>query len=106
MLYDLLIKGGTLIDPAQSIHAKRDVAFVNGAVACVGDDLPKGEAREVLDVTDRIVTPGLIDLHVTCSTALVITASNLILPASRKAPQQSSTPVRRVRTISPVFGSM
>lgn len=64
MLYDLLIKGGTLVDPAQSIHAKRDVAFANGAVACVGDDLPKCEAREVLDASDRIVTPGLIDLHV------------------------------------------
>ena len=45
MLYDLLIKGGTLVDPAQSIHAKRDVAFANGAVARVGEDLPKGDAR-------------------------------------------------------------
>lgn len=64
MGYDLIIKGGTLIDPAQSIHAKKDVAFVNGVVAAVGDGLPKSEAREVLDASSRIVAPGLIDLHV------------------------------------------
>lgn len=64
MTYDLLIKNGTLVDPAQSIHAKRDVAFANGIVAAVGEDLSKSDAREVLDARDRIVTPGLIDLHV------------------------------------------
>ncbi|MCZ6678029.1 MAG: amidohydrolase/deacetylase family metallohydrolase [Candidatus Poribacteria bacterium] len=64
MAYDLLIKGGTLIDPAQNIHATKDVAFANGVVAEVGDDLPKSDAREVLDASGRIVTPGMIDLHV------------------------------------------
>ena len=64
MNYDLLIKGGTLIDPAQQIHATRDVAFANGAVVEVGDNLPKSNAHEVLDAAGRIVTPGLIDLHV------------------------------------------
>ena len=64
MTYDLLIKNGTLVDPAQSIHVKRDVAFANGVVAAVGEDLSKSDAREVLDASDRIVTPGLIDLHV------------------------------------------
>ena len=63
MAYDLLIKGGTLIDPAQNIHAKRDVAFTNGVVAALGDDLPKSDAREVLDASERILTPGMIDLH-------------------------------------------
>ena len=64
MGYDLIIRGGTLVDPAQSIHVKRDVAFANGIVAAVGEDLSKSDAREVLDARDRIVTPGLIDLHV------------------------------------------
>ena len=64
MTYDLLIKGGTLIDPAQNIHAHKDVAFAQGVVAAVGDDLPRGEARAVLDASGRIVTPGMIDLHV------------------------------------------
>ena len=64
MKYDLLIKGGTLIDPARNIHAQMDVAFSAGLVAAVGDDLPKQEARTVLDASGRIVAPGMIDLHV------------------------------------------
>lgn len=64
MTYDLLIKGGTLVDPAQKLHAQKDVAFAGGVVAAVGDDLPKAEAREVIDASGRILTPGMIDLHV------------------------------------------
>ena len=64
MIYDLLIKGGTLVDPAQGIHQASDVAFSAGKVAAVGPDLPKTESREVIDAGGLIVTPGLIDLHV------------------------------------------
>src|SRR5437867_10296889 len=64
MPYDLLLKGGTLIDPAQGIHAARDVAFAGGRVAAVGEELPRADAAEVLDCSGRLVTPGLIDLHV------------------------------------------
>lgn len=64
MAYDLLIKGGTLVDPAQNIHANKDVAFSNGVVAEVGEDLSKTGAQEVLDASGCLVTPGMIDLHV------------------------------------------
>jgi dihydroorotase len=64
MNYDLLLKGGTLINPAQGIHARRDVAFAGGKVAAVGDDLASAEAHQTLDATGCLVTPGLIDLHV------------------------------------------
>ncbi|HIC19069.1 TPA: amidohydrolase/deacetylase family metallohydrolase, partial [Candidatus Poribacteria bacterium] len=64
MTYDLLIKGGTLIDPAQGIHAQKDVAFANSKVTEIGDDLPKTEAREIIDASGYLVTPGMIDLHV------------------------------------------
>ncbi len=64
MTYDLLVKGGTLVDPALKLHAKKDVAFTDGVVSAVDDDLSKTEAREVLDASGRIVTPGMIDLHV------------------------------------------
>ena len=64
MTYELLIKGGTLIDPARNIHANKDVAFANGVVAEVGGDLPKGDALEVLDASGCIVAPGMIDMHV------------------------------------------
>jgi dihydroorotase len=64
MPYDLLLKGGTLIDPAQGIHASRDVAFTAGRVVAVGEDLPRAEAAEVVDCSGRLVAPGMIDLHV------------------------------------------
>jgi dihydroorotase len=64
MAYDLLIKGGTLIDPARNIHANKDVAFSNGVVAAVDDNLSKTDALEVLDASGCLVTPGMIDLHV------------------------------------------
>ena len=64
MKYDLLIKGGTVIDPAQNIHAAKDVAFAEGLVAEVGDDLAKEDAHNIIDARGRIVTPGMIDLHV------------------------------------------
>jgi dihydroorotase len=64
MRYDLLLKGGTLIDPAQDLHASRDVAFAGGKVEAVGADLPRSDAAEVIDCSGRIVAPGMIDLHV------------------------------------------
>ena len=64
MKYDLLIENGTLVDPAQGIHDRRDVAFAGGVVAEVGADLPAGEARVVIDARGRYVTPGWIDVHV------------------------------------------
>ena len=64
MRYELLIKNGTVVDPAQGIHARKDVAFANGRVSAVSDEIPIAEAREVLDAEGCFVTPGLIDLHV------------------------------------------
>lgn len=64
MAWDLLIKGGTLIDPAQKIHARKDVAFAGSVVAELGDNLLESSARTVIDAKGHLVTPGLIDLHV------------------------------------------
>ena len=64
MKYDLLIKGGTLVDPAQGIHELKDVAFSNGRVATVAANVTTADARQVVDAGGRIVAPGLIDLHV------------------------------------------
>lgn len=61
--YDLVLKGGTLLDPAQKIHDRRDVAFKDGKVAAVAPRIEATEAAKVIDVGGRLVTPGLIDLH-------------------------------------------
>ena len=63
-MYDLLIRGGTVVDPSQGLHAVRDVALRNGKVAAVEASIAEGEAREVVDATGLIVAPGLLDLHV------------------------------------------
>ena len=61
--YDLLLRGGTLLDPAQGIHDRRDVAFRDGEVAAVGENIDPADAGAVVDVAGKLVTPGLIDLH-------------------------------------------
>jgi len=63
-MFDLLIRGGTLIDPSQSIHDKRDVAVADGKIAAIGKNLDTAQANEVIEASDKLVTPGLIDLHV------------------------------------------
>ncbi|MYB50340.1 MAG: amidohydrolase/deacetylase family metallohydrolase [Dehalococcoidia bacterium] len=63
-MYDLLIKGGTIVDPAQSVNGPADVAFVNGTVASVAPNISEDDASEIFDASGLIVTPGLIDLHV------------------------------------------
>lgn len=61
--YDLILKGGRVIDPSQKIDGVKDVAFTGGKVAAVSANLQPGPATEVRDATGFIVTPGLIDLH-------------------------------------------
>ena len=62
--YDMLIKGGTVIDPAQDLHAVRDVAIAGGRIAALDDEIFEETAQTVVDASGYLVTPGLIDLHV------------------------------------------
>src|SRR5258705_7105008 len=62
--YDLLIKGGRVIDPSQSLSATRDVAISGNKVAAIAPAIPDTDARIVLDARGKIVTPGLVDIHV------------------------------------------
>ena len=61
--YDLILRGGRVIDPSQAIDDTLDVAFANGRLAALGKNLDAGGSTEVRDVAGKIVTPGLIDLH-------------------------------------------
>lgn len=61
--YELLLKGGEVIDPSQGLRGPRDVAFSDGKVAALGEDISRDDAGEVVDVSGKIVTPGLIDIH-------------------------------------------
>ena len=63
MTYDLILKGGRVIDPSQNLDGVADVAFADGKVAAVRKDIAPGESNDVRDVGGKIVTPGFIDLH-------------------------------------------
>ena len=58
-----LLKGGHVIDPANALDEIADVLIENGKIKAVGADLP-AKGAEIIDVTGKLVTPGLIDMHV------------------------------------------
>ena len=61
--YELLLKGGHVIDPESDIDGKRDVAISQGKIAAVAADIPASQAQKVVDVSGLYVTPGLVDIH-------------------------------------------
>jgi len=61
--YDLVIKGGELLDPSQNLRAKRDIGMRFGLIESVEADIPAARALRVLDASGRLVLPGLVDLH-------------------------------------------
>jgi dihydroorotase len=62
--YDLLLKGGHVIDLTNHVDQIMDVAVANHRIAAVAKDIPASEAGKVVDVSGYYVTPGLIDIHV------------------------------------------
>ena len=61
--YDLLLKGGNLIDPKNEIDQQMDIAVKDGKIAAVQISIPDSSAKKVIDVNGLTVTPGLIDIH-------------------------------------------
>src|SRR5215510_2234464 len=62
--YDLLLKGGHVIDGKNHLSSVRDVAIKNGRIAAVESNIPAGRALKTVDVSGLYVTPGLVDIHV------------------------------------------
>jgi dihydroorotase len=62
--FDLVVKGGKVVDPSQRLSALRDIGIRDGKVVEVGERIAENDARQVLDARGKIVTPGLIDVHV------------------------------------------
>ena len=63
MLHDLLLRGGRVIDPAQGVDGVRDVAIKEGRIAAVLPSITPSSAKETIDVSGKLVLPGLIDTH-------------------------------------------
>src|SRR5437879_13558944 len=63
MPFDLLVKGGEVIDPGSGRRGPFDVAVNRNRIAAVERNIPANAAARVIDATGKIVTPGLVDLH-------------------------------------------
>ena len=61
--FDLVIKGGDVLDPSQSLRGKRDIGIRYGIIEGVEPEIPADRALRVLDASGNLITPGLIDLH-------------------------------------------
>lgn len=62
-LYDLLIKGGLVLDREGGVEDHKDVAVAGGKVAAVESGISEGSAKKTIEAKGRIVSPGLIDIH-------------------------------------------
>ena len=61
--YDIVLRGGRVIDPANGIDERLDVAVTGNRIVAVKADIPASQARRALDVSGLYVVPGLVDLH-------------------------------------------
>ena len=61
--FDLVIKGGDVLDPSQSLRGKRDIGIRWGVIEAIEAEIPAARALKTIDAAGKLVTPGLIDLH-------------------------------------------
>jgi dihydroorotase len=85
--FDLVIKGGDVLDPSQSLRGKRDIGIRFGKIEAVEADIPAARALRVLNADGKLVTPGLVDLH--CH--VYPYGSALGIPADELVTQQCTT---------------
>jgi dihydroorotase len=85
--FDLVIKGGEVIDPSQSLRGKRDIGIRFGIVEAVEADIPATRAQNMIDASGKLVTPGLIDLH----SHVYPYGSAIGIPADELIAQQGTT---------------
>ena len=85
--FDLVIKGGELLDPSQNLRAKRDIGIRYGRIETLEPDIPAARAKSVLDAAGRLVIPGLIDLH----SHVYPYGSAIGIPADELIPFQGTT---------------
>jgi dihydroorotase len=83
--FDLLIKGGEVLDPSQGLRGKRDIGMRYGKIEALEADIPAARTNRVMNAAGRLVVPGLIDLH-----AHVYT-TGIGIPADELVPFQGTT---------------
>jgi dihydroorotase len=83
--FDLVIKGGEVLDPSQGLRGKRDIGMRFGVIEAVEADIPAARANRVMNAAGRLVVPGLIDLHSHVYT------TGIGIPADELVPFQGTT---------------
>jgi dihydroorotase len=83
--FDLVIKGGEVLDPSQRLRARRDIGMRFGKIESLEADIPAARANRVLNASGRLVVPGLIDLHSHVYT------TGIGIPADELVPYQGTT---------------
>jgi dihydroorotase len=85
--FDLIIKGGEVLDPSQNLRVHRDLGIKNARIAGLAPDIPPDLGAQIIDAKGKLVTPGLVDLH-----AHVYPQGSAIgLPVDEIAPTMAST---------------
>src|SRR3954468_10865106 len=85
--YDLVIKGGEVLDPSQNLRGRRDIGIRFARIEALEADIPVTRALRVLDASGRLVLPGLVDLH----SHVYPYGSALGIPADELVPYQGTT---------------
>ena len=83
--FDLLIKGGEVLDPSQGLRGRRDIGMRYGVIEALEADIPVARANRVMNATGRLIVPGLIDLHSHVYT------TGIGIPADELIPYQGTT---------------
>src|SRR5437867_4181301 len=85
--FDIVIKGGEVLDPSQRLRARRDIGIRNAVIAALEPEIPDARAKQMLDARGRLVLPGLIDMHA----HVYPQVSAIGLPADELVPYTATT---------------
>jgi len=85
--FDLVIKGGDVLDPSQGLRGRRDIGIRYGLIEALEPEIPAARALRLLDAGGKLVTPGLVDLH--CH--VYPYGSAIGIPADELTPLQCTT---------------
>jgi dihydroorotase len=85
--FDLVIKGGDVLDPSQNLRGRRDIGIRNAVIAALEPEIPTARAAQTIDASGKLVIPGIVDLH-----AHVFPQGSAIgLPADELVPWTATT---------------